>query len=366
MAQKNYEAVATNQTLTASYVAGDGPTLGYHKVGGETFAAIYVDYTTGAAETNNTLTMKIEFSLDGTNWYQQSYDSLSSGVNSLSDLEHTILGAAAATSYKKLYLVPMSGMFMRASFKESGVAANAGTVSASLIMGPEGVGYNHQSVAVSMSLDEFPAAALLADNTSLPTTTQMGAVLEAYDGTNVDLVRAGVTSIGSSVTGFLNTLPEARYNATPTTRTEGQFGPLQADVNGALNTNPGALSSTSDSVTAYAGASSTVTGSSPYFNAALSNTVVSVKGTAGNVYGWDLYNSNAAAHFVQIFNVASGSVTLGTTTPSYSIAVRDTSPARAHLSVPITHGTAISAACTATATGSGAPAAADNANIFYS
>jgi hypothetical protein len=40
--------------------------------------------------------------------------------------------------------------------------------------------------------------------------------------------------VSATLTGFLNTLPWAVYNATPTPRTEGQGGPLQADANGNL------------------------------------------------------------------------------------------------------------------------------------
>ncbi len=49
-----------------------------------------------------------------------------------------------------------------------------------------------------------------------------------------DRVRAGVTAVGSAFAGFLNTIPWAVYNASPTVRTNGQGGPLQADANGNL------------------------------------------------------------------------------------------------------------------------------------
>ncbi len=68
------------------------------------------------------------------------------------------------------------------------------------------------NIAGTLTVDsEFPAAALLADNTAVPTTTLVGAILMGYDGTNIDFVRK--------------------------------------DSNGALLVNPGALVYTSDSVT---------------------------------------------------------------------------------------------------------------------
>lgn len=47
----------------------------------------------------------------------------------------------------------------------------------------------------------------------------------------------GVTSNSTNFTGMLNTLPRAIYNASPTVRTEGQGGPLQADTLGNLQNN---------------------------------------------------------------------------------------------------------------------------------
>jgi hypothetical protein len=49
-----------------------------------------------------------------------------------------------------------------------------------------------------------------------------------------DRLRAGVTAVSSTFTGFLNSLPWAVYNTSPTTRANGQGGPLQADAQGNL------------------------------------------------------------------------------------------------------------------------------------
>jgi hypothetical protein len=106
---------------------------------------------------------------------------------------------------------------------------------------------------------EFPAAAALADNIILPTTTEVGAVMQGYDGTNLDLVRVGQTGNAAAVTGFLNDLPMARYNATPTARTEGQFGNLQSDANGALSVNIAGGSSGMADDSAFTVGTSTVT-----------------------------------------------------------------------------------------------------------
>jgi hypothetical protein len=60
--------------------------------------------------------------------------------------------------------------------------------------------------------------------------------LFGFNGTTWDRLRAGITTVTATLTGWLNTLPWAIYNASPTTRTEGQGGPLQADADGDLKT----------------------------------------------------------------------------------------------------------------------------------
>lgn len=91
---------------------------------------------------------------------------------------------------------------------------------------------------------------------------------------------------------------------------------------------------------------------------ALSNTKVAVKASAGSFGGYMLYNPNAAVAYVQVFDVASASVTLGTTAPTYVITVPPAAGANLEFSLGIAHATAITLAATTTATGSTAPASA--------
>ncbi len=58
--------------------------------------------------------------------------------------------------------------------------------------------------------------------------------LIGFNGTSWDRVRVGQLTVSSSFTGSINTLPWARYNVTPTTRTDGQGGPLEATTNGSI------------------------------------------------------------------------------------------------------------------------------------
>lgn len=86
--------------------------------------------------------------------------------------------------------------------------------------------------------------------------------------------------------------------------------------------------------------------------ALVGTTVVSVKASAGSLYGWHLFNASTAVCYLQIFNVASGSVTLGTTVPTMAVGMNTLVASDVALPAPIAFGTAISVAATTTPTGS--------------
>jgi hypothetical protein len=88
----------------------------------------------------------------------------------------------------------------------------------------------------------------------------------------------------------------------------------------------------------------------------MTNTKVTVKGSAGLFAGYMIYNPNSSVCFVQVFDVANASITLGTTTPTYVIPVPAAAAANIEFSVGIAHTTAIVVAATTTANGSTAPA----------
>lgn len=104
-------------------------------------------------------------------------------------------------------------------------------------------------------------------------------------------------------------------------------------------------------------------GVSSYLYEGLSTTVQTVKSSAGMVYGWVIYNPNTSVAYVQVFNTTS--VTLGTTTPLYSIPVPASGVASEFNPVGITHDTAIAIAATTTMKGNTAPATGLDVNFFY-
>lgn len=99
---------------------------------------------------------------------------------------------------------------------------------------------------------------------------------------------------------------------------------------------------------------------------ALTNTAQAISAAAGQVYGWYIYNPNATAQYVQFYNTAQGSVTVGTTNPLFMLTLPATSAANVNFVQGIAFSnTGFSCAATATAGGNGAPSTALEAVIFY-
>ena len=77
---------------------------------------------------------------------------------------------------------------------------------------------------------------------SVPTTSRVS----GFNGTTWDRLRAGIKTVTATLTGWLNTLPWAIYNATPTTRTNGQGGPFEAASNGSVKVRGDGYDTSSD------------------------------------------------------------------------------------------------------------------------
>lgn len=109
---------------------------------------------------------------------------------------------------------------------------------------------------------------------------------------------------------------------------------------------------------------------SPYFNNALSTTVQTVKASAGTLVFFEASNANTSDAFLQVFDV-SGTVTLGTTTPtqSYLLPAGASSTLRGGVERvfvgPVNFANAIKIAATTTPTGNTAPSTALTVNIGY-
>jgi hypothetical protein len=93
-------------------------------------------------------------------------------------------------------------------------------------------------------------------------------------------------------------------------------------------------------------------GGSMYSVTGLVGTAVAIKASAGTLYSLVITNTHSATQYVQVWDTAAASVTVGTTAPKLTVAI----PTAATLVVPLgaiglTFGTAISIAATTTATG---------------
>lgn len=101
------------------------------------------------------------------------------------------------------------------------------------------------------------------------------------------------------------------------------------------------------------------------FEADAVTTATAVKGSAGNVYGWYLYNPNASVCFLEVFNTASP--TLGTTVPILSLGI----PATGAANIPpgsiavANFSTAIEIAATTASKGSSTCGTGMTVNIWY-
>ena len=96
-------------------------------------------------------------------------------------------------------------------------------------------------------------------------------------------------------------------------------------------------------------------GMSTVFDADADNSAQVVKASAGNLYYVTAINTNAADAYIQFFDVAAGSVNVGTTVPKFVLPVLGEAAYDGGFTVPMTFGTAITYACTTTPTGAGDP-----------
>jgi hypothetical protein len=111
--------------------------------------------------------------------------------------------------------------------------------------------------------------------------------------------------------------------------------------------------------------SSTVNSTSSDGGTALTNTAQAIKASAGSLLGYYIYNPNSSAMFVQVYNTASGSVTVGTTSPLFMLTIPAASAANLWMPGGIAFGTAMSWSATSTAGGNGAPTTALDAVAWY-
>lgn len=120
-------------TLTGSYVAQTAPT--FIETSNVDQVTVDIAYTMGAAETGNSVEVKIEVAnpLSGdpvsTDWHQLVIKTVSTSSEDLNKKELTYGADSAAGTVDRIsYNLPFSSKFVRFSAKETGIAANGGTL----------------------------------------------------------------------------------------------------------------------------------------------------------------------------------------------------------------------------------------------
>jgi len=119
--------VGTTRTSVALPASYDTTVTKTFEVSGYSKIDLAVLYTMGAAETSNSIELKVEHSPDGTNFYRIPNESVSAGTSTLTAREFTFVGANAAAATISIGL-DIFYKDLKVSAKESGVASNAGTV----------------------------------------------------------------------------------------------------------------------------------------------------------------------------------------------------------------------------------------------
>lgn len=167
----------------------------------------------------------------------------------------------------------------------------------------------------------------------------------ADTGSTTAVTQATGTNLHTVVDSGTITAVTAITNALPTgTNTLGGVNLVPATTGGLLTMN----ATSSDGATA------------------LTSTAQVIKATAGQLFGYYIYNPNATAQFVQFYNTAAASVTVGTTNPLFMLTIPPTSAANLMGETGITFSNAgWSWAATTTAGGNGAPSTALDAVAWY-
>ena len=138
--------------------------------------------------------------------------------------------------------------------------------------------------------------------------------LKAFNGTTWDRVRCGITACTATLTGWLNMLPWAVYNATPTTRTEGQGGPLQADALGNMKGVEQYAPGYEDNVANVAKVENRYS-----YNYITTATTTVIKSGAGFLHGITI-GKHIAANAISVFdNTAGSGTTMIIITPGASL-----------------------------------------------
>lgn len=115
------------KVLTADFVSGDAIAAS-----GYGYLTLLCAYIPGAAETTNSVVLKVELSDNGSDWYQETNDGATNQLK-----EYSFLMQTGAGQPDKFFIrIPVHGVEqLRVGAKESGVSSNYGTLLVKLVLG---------------------------------------------------------------------------------------------------------------------------------------------------------------------------------------------------------------------------------------
>jgi hypothetical protein len=217
---------------------------------------------------------------------------------------------------------------------------------------------------------ELPAAAALADAAANPTAPGTGAFGMLWNGATWDRAPGGATNGLTTNLKALNGTTIATNSGNKDAGTQRVvIATDQVQLTNALKVDPSAVTSpVSIAASVKVNAEPETAGGLSIFHlvSAATTNATNIKASAGQVYGWYIYNSNAAARKVAFHNTA-GTPTAGASV-SFAIVIPPTSAANVEFTNGIAYGTGIAITTVTDLTDAGATAVAASdliINIFY-
>lgn len=217
----------------------------------------------------------------------------------------------------------------------------------------------------TMKVDSSGNAQVAVTNT--PSVTVSGTVSTApAANSSVNLNQVGGSAVATAATGIAKVgLTDGSGTALNSTsnalNVNMQNSTVAVTESGTWTVQPGNTANTTPWLVSLN--PSTAGGWSVSSQTALTNTAVSVKGSAGQFGGYMFFNPNAAAAYIQVYNATSA--TPGTTTPTYVIALPGNAAANIEMANGIAHSTGIMVTATTTPTGGTAPTSSLVGFVLY-
>lgn len=251
--------------------------------------------------------------------------------------------------------------------KASGGSVELGTSSDPIRTDPTGTTTQPVSGTVTANLGTLNGAATAAKQPALGIAGSASADVISIQGV------ASMTAV--KVDGSAVTQPVS-WSSQTVTVTQGTAANLKVDISGTA-ANGTAIKVDGSAVTqpvSWSGQTvqpiPAATGGMSFFTQSLTSTKAQVKGSAGTLYGITAVNNGSALAYIQVFNKASASVTVGTTAPDYVVPVPAPSSGtagagiREEYALGMAFGTGITVACTTTRTGSTSATCDVNVNFI--